>query len=52
MGKNNVSLVCVPNPPLDPKASKQDQKEPTLILIRVKGELDADELVGKLQSLL
>jgi len=39
-GKNNVLIVCVPNPPLD-------EKQPTLpvtMLIRVKTSEDADEL--------
>lgn len=39
-GKNNVLIVCVPNPPID-------EKQPTLpvtMLIRVKTSEDADEL--------
>ncbi|CAO2601375.1 Nuclear pore complex protein Nup50 [Lemmus lemmus] len=39
-GKNNVLIVCVPNPPLD-------EKQPTVpvpMLIRVKTSEDADEL--------
>ena len=39
-GKNNVLIVCVPNPPLD-------EKQPTVrvtMLIRVKMSEDADEV--------
>ena len=31
VGKNNVMLVCIPNPPVDPKA---DSSEPCPMLIR------------------
>lgn len=44
-GKNNVLLVCVPNPPLNPK--KPDSKEAIPILIRVKTSEDADELLDQ-----
>lgn len=40
MGKNNVMLACVPNPPLDPKSPAV----PVPMLIRVKTSDDADEL--------
>nr|XP_015208479.1 PREDICTED: nuclear pore complex protein Nup50 [Lepisosteus oculatus] len=40
MGKNNVMVVCVPNPPVDEK----NPTAPVPILIRVKTAEDADEL--------
>ncbi|KAM6162390.1 nuclear pore complex protein Nup50 [Erethizon dorsatum] len=39
-GKNNVLIVCVPNPPLDEKSAGA----PATMLIRVKTSEDADEL--------
>jgi len=48
VGKNNVMLVCVPNPPVDPKA---DSSAPCPMLIRVKTGEDADELKAKLDEL-
>ncbi|XP_062058688.1 nuclear pore complex protein Nup50 isoform X1 [Lepus europaeus] len=39
-GKNNVLIVCVPNPPLDEKSAST----PATMLIRVKTSEDADEL--------
>ncbi|XP_020023012.2 nuclear pore complex protein Nup50 isoform X1 [Castor canadensis] len=39
-GKNNVLIVCVPNPPLDEK----NATVPVTMLIRVKTSEDADEL--------
>jgi len=48
VGKNNVMLVCVPNPPVDPKA---DSSAPCPMLIRVKTGGDADELKAKLDEL-
>ncbi|KAM5288871.1 nuclear pore complex protein Nup50 [Ctenodactylus gundi] len=39
-GKNNVLIVCVPNPPLDEKIAGT----PATLLIRVKTSEDADEL--------
>ncbi|NXI24069.1 NUP50 protein, partial [Sterrhoptilus dennistouni] len=39
-GKNNVLIVCVPNPPLDEK----NPAVPVTMLIRVKTSEDADEL--------
>jgi len=47
VGKNNVMLVCVPNPPVDPKS---DTSEPCPMLIRVKTTDDADELKAKLDE--
>jgi len=44
VGKNNVMLICLPNPPVDPKADP----EPVTFLIRVKTTEDADELKDKL----
>ncbi|CAG5926504.1 unnamed protein product [Menidia menidia] len=40
VGKNNVMVVCVPNPPLDEKSPSS----PVSLLIRVKTGQDADEL--------
>ncbi|XP_029901948.1 nuclear pore complex protein Nup50 [Myripristis murdjan] len=40
MGKNNVMVVCVPNPPIDDK----NPTNPVPLLIRVKTAEDADEL--------
>ncbi|XP_073506159.1 nuclear pore complex protein Nup50 [Phyllobates terribilis] len=40
MGKNNVMIVCVPNPPINEK----NQTVPATMLIRVKATEDADEL--------
>ncbi|KFW77407.1 Nuclear pore complex protein Nup50 [Manacus vitellinus] len=39
-GKNNVLIVCVPNPPIDEK----NPTAPVTMLIRVKTSEDADEL--------
>lgn len=39
-GKNNVLIVCVPNPPVDEK----NAAAPVTMLIRVKTSEDADEL--------
>jgi len=47
VGKNNVMVICVPNPPIDPKS----EAEPVTFLIRVKTAEDADELKGKLTEL-
>jgi len=47
VGKNNVMLVCVPNPPVDPKS---ESTEPCPMLIRVKATEDADELKAKLDE--
>ena len=43
-GKNNVAIVCVPNPPLTDKKQEGDQKAVSM-LIRVKTGEDADELL-------
>lgn len=40
LGKNNVMVVCVPNPPVDDK----NPSSPIPLLIRVKTADDADEL--------
>ncbi|KAJ6668498.1 hypothetical protein lerEdw1_011980, partial [Lerista edwardsae] len=45
-GKNNVLIVCVPNPPVDEKNSTV----PVPILIRVKTTEDADKLHSILQE--
>jgi len=47
VGKNNVMLIIVPNPPLDPKIA---DPEPVTFLIRVKTEQDADELKQKIND--
>lgn len=39
-GKNNVMVVCVPNPPVDDK----NPTTPVPMLIRIKTGEDADEL--------
>lgn len=49
-GKNNVLIVCVPNPPLDSKASEDDQNKPVPMLVRVKTGEDADELFEKINE--
>ena len=48
-GKNNVSMVCVPNPPIDPK--DPNAQKPVPMLIRVKTSDDADELLGKMNEM-
>lgn len=48
MGKNNVSLLCIANPPMDIKA--KDSTAPTMLLVRVKTEADADELCAKIDE--
>ncbi|XP_036375984.1 nuclear pore complex protein Nup50 [Megalops cyprinoides] len=45
-GKNNVMVVCVPNPPVDDK----NPTAPVPLLIRVKTAEDADELHKMLQE--
>lgn len=40
VGKNNVMLMCVPNPPVDEK----NPDTPVPLLVRVKTAEDADEL--------
>lgn len=40
VGKNNVMLMCVPNPPVDEK----NPNTPIPLLVRVKTTEDADEL--------
>lgn len=49
LGKNNVSLVCIPNPPLDTKTTSDKQSVVTF-LIRVKTTEDADELFATLDK--
>jgi len=46
VGKNNVMFVCVPNPPIDPKIPSA----PTPMLLRVKTDADADQLLKKLDE--
>jgi len=45
-GKNNVVIICIPNPPIDPKTPSG----PTTMLIRVKTAEDADELFAKINE--
>ncbi|XP_037070278.1 nuclear pore complex protein Nup50-like [Pollicipes pollicipes] len=47
MGKNNVMMACVPNPPLDPKVTSS---APVPMLVRVKTADDADELLAQLEQ--
>ncbi|KAL3843236.1 hypothetical protein ACJMK2_021180 [Sinanodonta woodiana] len=47
-GKNNISFVCVPNPPINLKEPKQ---QPTSMLLKVKTEDEANELLDKLNEL-
>ena len=46
-GNNNISIVCIPNPPLE-SSSKSDSKKPVCMLIRVKTSEMADELLSKI----
>ena len=48
MGKNNVSLVCIPNPPMEAKS--KDSTTPTMLLIRLKTGEEADEICDKLNE--
>ena len=47
-GKNNLTFVCVPNPPINPK-DKDDKVTP--MLLRVKTGEDADALLEKIDEL-
>jgi len=47
LGTNNLMLVTLPNPPIDPKTDS----EPVTFLVRVKTAEDADELKLKLDGL-
>jgi len=46
-GTNNVSLICVPNPPIE---KTKDDKAPVCLLIRVKTSETADELLSQMNS--
>lgn len=46
LGKNNVGLVCIPNPPVN---GKDDSASPTTMLLRVRTSEDADELKNALE---
>jgi len=46
-GKKDVMIVCIPNPPVDPKATEQT---PIPMLIRVKTEEEADDLKNQLDD--
>ncbi len=45
VGKNNVSIATVPNPPVFVKPADGDNTKPVTYLIRVKGAAEADELM-------
>jgi len=51
-GKNNVALICIPNPPIDDKKGDDsgDAQTPVSMLIKVKTSEDADELAEKLNE--
>lgn len=49
-GKNNVLLVCVPNPPLETKSTDSKEQSAIPMLIRVKTGGDADELLETLNK--
>ncbi|BFZ03983.1 hypothetical protein BsWGS_07023 [Bradybaena similaris] len=46
-GKNNVLVICVPNPPIN---SGEKEGTPIPMLIKVKAEDDADELLAKIDD--
>lgn len=46
-GPNNVLICCIPYPPIDPK---KPSVEPVPILIRVKTETEADQLLAKIDD--
>ncbi|XP_003747574.1 nuclear pore complex protein Nup50 [Galendromus occidentalis] len=49
MKNNNVAIICVPNPPLNPNPKQDDEAPaPTMFLIKVKSKEDAAELHDKL----
>lgn len=51
--KNNISLICVPNPPIPRETSddsKHDPTSPVAMLIRVKSVEDAEELLRKIKT--
>jgi nuclear pore complex protein Nup50 len=48
LGKNNVIIVCVPNPPVNPNAD--EDKKPVQMMIRVKTAEMADELLAKINE--
>lgn len=50
LGKNNVVVSCVPNPPIGPDDADADAKEPVSFLIRTKTGDDADELFDMLNK--
>lgn len=48
LGKNNVGLVCIPNPPVNGK-DKDEPASPTTMLLRVRTAEDADDLKDALE---
>lgn len=50
VGKNNISLVSVPNPPVFSKDADGDNSLPLSYLLRVKGAVEADELMEKIKE--
>jgi len=51
VGKNNISIVSVPNPPIFKKPEEGDNSAPLSYLLRVKGTTEADELFAKIKAL-
>ena len=47
-GKNNVMMICIPNPPIADK--KVEEGTPVSLLLRVKTAEEADELLEKLKE--
>ena len=50
VGKNNVSIVSVPNPPVFMKAADGDNTKPLNYLIRVKDSNEADTLLKNIKE--
>lgn len=50
VGKNNVSLISVPNPPVFLKEADGDNTQPLNYLIRVKDSVAADELLKQINE--
>ena len=50
VGKNNVSIVSVPNPPVFLKEKDGDNSKPVTYLIRVKDKHEADSLLKEIEE--
>ena len=50
VGKNNVSVISIPNPPVFLKEKDGDNTKPLNYLIRVKEKEDADELLKQIND--